>query len=226
MRLLLAIFLFMLVSFECKASSKMVFKADDFGRGSINSWKNFFNVAKKNGVEVSVGLIVGDLRNNEAFSSLLTETLIHHNFDYFHHGRIHDCSSKNTVFSEGSAEKQAQILREDKALIETEFNIKLISFGAPCNKVNEHTGSALEMAKYKKCYFPYKNDFVFSGEKYVRTIDIETAPGRINLKYFFSEFKVGQEKYIFQIHPGLWRKKEFDDFAFMLNFCREDSVCD
>ena len=92
---LVAIALLALIAFSSQATTYAV-KADDFGRGDIRAWENFFRELEPMGVKIYVGVVLEDLRNNPQALEMFTYLKRNPNIRFFYHG--HDQLPRSRSF--------------------------------------------------------------------------------------------------------------------------------
>lgn len=208
-----------LVSFSSQAATYAV-KADDFGRGDMAAWENFFRELEPMGVKIYLGVVLTDLRNNPKALDMFNYLKRNPNIRFFYHGHTHDCGVDETgrKFGEFIAplSEQEALLADGKAWLAESGETSYI-FNAPCGASDKRTAAALANTGYDVWFYPKKDrDDFFSGCKVRYTAKVENPTFTPNFETFGQQFKYIENKggeHLLQVHAGAWGGAKLAEFV-------------
>jgi hypothetical protein len=208
--------LLMLVSVSGQAGT-IILKADDFSRGG--SWYTFLQTAVKEAVPVNIGVISDDLREagSPKAKDILNKMQPYLNqFAFFYHGKDHNCDKASSIFLAGDLTLQNNTLRADLNLLNTQYQLDIKAFGAPCNHANEYTATALNSNKVGIWLLPYVDVTGYEGDIFTRRLNLEVSPGKTDIQAFLNNLNnipdTSDATIIVQFHPGLWKASDLENF--------------
>ncbi|MEO1530159.1 MAG: hypothetical protein AAFX06_32570 [Planctomycetota bacterium] len=195
---------------------QIVIKADDFGRHDhLDCWKRFVDIAHGLGVPVAIGVVGSHLTSIERerldWIAQIPPDLV----EWWNHGFSHEghSDSLTTEFVQKAMAEQADSIRRTQSLMKDKLKIDATTFGAPFNRNDKNTESALRSVRDLKYWFfplnaPQSESLIAIGAR--PRFRIENSRHQLcendlcNVSQELSELNAGISP--LQLHPGKWTK--------------------
>ena len=198
---------------------KIIFKFDDLVNCDETVLK-LDNIVQKRNLKVCWGIIGKSLENPDPnYITFLKENNLK-NYHFFNHGYLHLVGPEFEFFKKTKNEQEIFIKRTQDVVFE-KTGIKLNSFGAPCNHVDENTKFALETVPDIRYWFYGFDDF--SGCNIKRLIDMENGVGNPDFIFFYNNLnKVKNDNNILTLqgHPYMWNETQNVNFCLIVKFLK------
>jgi len=221
----------------------IIFKLDDLRTGAYSRYVDITEWAVENEVPLSYGMICNfvDAKGNEDGIQAIKDMVETGYVEIWCHGYDHsstvDENGKATglsaeFFGDLDAEGQAAILRKcvDNVYEKTDGVVKIQSFGAPHNTINDYTVKALEMVPEFKTMLASGSTFRESDSflHLNSVLHIESSTGVLHpydkIKEFHDTRATGKPYMIYQAHGAYWNDESFDYFKQFVNYLKTKDV--
>lgn len=211
----------------------VILKADDLGHdpsGSLSpEWRAFLNYAQAADLSVGLGLIgrfleSGSpefLRDVQSFAADPRIEIWNHGYDHVLDGR-HPDGSTFAEFQGTSLEHQVDHLRRTQRLAREKIGLTLRAFGAPGNRIDQHTAAALrEIPEIAIWLFglPHTGLLVLP-----RVLDVEDPIRRPSFERFVEAYSSDHPVLTLQLHPSAWTAGDLQEFRRVVEFLRQRHV--
>lgn len=198
---------------------KIIFKFDDL----VDCGETVLELdkfIKREKLKVCWGIIGKSLENPDPNYIIFLKENNLKNYHFFNHGYLHLGGPKYEFFQNSKNEQEAYIRKTQNIVLER-TGIKLNSFGAPCNHIDNNTKLALENFSDIK-YWYYGLD-EFKGTNIERLIDMENGVGNPDFIFFYNNLnkvKNGNNILTLQGHPYMWNETQKVNFYLIVKFLK------
>lgn len=214
-------------------TTKIIFKCDDL-EGVSDNVSLFDKIVQDTGIKVSWGIIGRFLENaDEQYISWIKDKNIGGNYEFWNHGYYHGRNYgpgyiQDTVyeyeFQKPSVLQQVSFIKKTQKIMQEKLGIKMQCFGAPANHISWKTVIALFLCRDIKAWF-----YGIKFDKYIftRSVEIEFPCGHVDFEKFKDRYlKWGKQRdlIVYQLHPNMWKKKDFEEFRQVVDFLKQDNV--
>lgn len=200
----------------------IILKSDDFVLS--DQWKRYIQYIENKQIKACLGVVAKELFN-ESLCVWSRSLLKKNNFEFWNHGLTHDCGD-HPEFKGSSYEEQLDHIRNAQKIFKDNLGITPLAFGAPCNMIDENTSRALIDIEDIKIWLYGKKGW--SGITLERWGNIEVPTGHPDYQQFVENYDQGHwEQYdclVFQIHPGWWEDRRWEEFEKIIDFLTEKEV--
>ena len=203
-----------------KPERYIILKMDDFaGIKSSKAQKRLNRFVYKEKIKVNWGIIGEWLTNfrkrkiNDALKALKSG-----HYAFFNHGYTHVMNEFRLL----SLEEQIEHLKMTQKITKERLGIKLVTFAAPCNALNENTLTAVE--SIPDFQFWLFGDVNFSKTNFVCELKIEDPFPTPNFEKFVMNFKNNSSSIlVLECHPNAWNSDNFDEFKKIIHFLKQNN---
>lgn len=181
--------------------NKVIFKFDDY-RSATPRVRKIDRFVRLFGVKITWGIIGCEAEKWTAKEVGWVKAAVNSGLYYFwNHGWTHS----HREF-EGLTKEEAVVhLQNTQKVVYGKLGIRLETFGAPCNALNDLTGEAVESVSDLKYWYYGREDF--SGKNYCRELELEYPlfhPSFVSFVKSFRRVKRPGAIYVVQGHPDYW----------------------
>ncbi|NDP19884.1 MAG: hypothetical protein GZ091_02210 [Paludibacter sp.] len=220
----------------------IIIKADDLMDTTPN-WNRFIKVVIDNQICAGIGVISKQLSSNKSISEIRRIAKIKQNnnfsvIEFWNHGYDHSKNGIETEFYGTDFEYQLSHIQKSQDFFIDSLQCISHSFGAPFNKTNSTTDSALKRYPDINVWMCYQKNEKENANKYwkdpkkkaIHSLDRNLI---LDVDYLFlKDFSMDvikknfnedkKKQYILiQIHPQLWDNKSFDNFRKLIRFYKD-----
>lgn len=215
----------------------VILKADDLGEMTPN-WERFINIILKDSICGSIGIIADRVKTESTLEEIhkISDYKRSNNFpviEFWNHGYNHIKNKNHTEFDGSTSEYQTNHLQMTQNFMEEKLQIQCHTFGAPYNRTDKNTLKALHSCPEICIWFCLKSLEKEEKQDWANPDDNLTSNfNKVLLDvdyYFYKIFPIEKmihnyskdelKPYIvIQVHPLMWKNKNFDDFESLINF--------
>ena len=214
--------------------SQLVFlKADDLDYDRVNiispRWQRFIGIIKKKKIKANMGLIGTSLeKGNSDYIAAVKQLAKNGRFEIWNHGYDHvlqQVSDAGEVYSEfqnsAFAYQKDHLLRTQR-LAKSKLGMVIHTFGAPGNRIDVNTKTALDdIADIKVWYYglPDPPRLVLK-----RMGELEFPAGNPDFEQFIARYQPENDYIVLQLHPNMWNDEQFAEFEKTIDFLIKQQV--
>ncbi|MGE5343327.1 MAG: DUF2334 domain-containing protein [Candidatus Omnitrophota bacterium] len=205
-------------------SPVVILKADDVVYS--DACRRFTDYIEQKKIKAALGVVAKSL-NDDSLCTWLRSLATKSNFEIWNHGLIHDCSEHQTSEFEGNPYlAQLHYLRKSQQLFKGKTGITCMTWGAPCNFIDENTARALSEVEDIKIW-------LFGGKESGKLVlerrgNIEFPTLKPDVASFVEKYnqdKLDQCDYlVFQLHPHSWDAANFAEFQKVIDYLLQKQV--
>ncbi|MCH7858648.1 MAG: DUF2334 domain-containing protein [Candidatus Marinimicrobia bacterium] len=196
----------------------IIIKADDLKAQFTENWQRFFMLMDIYQIPHSAGLICQTIRNLSPANRQNLSDRLEAQCELWLHGWDHFLSDSRAEFQGASFQEQYQHLRWSLDLVYRELSYTMHTFGAPGNRIDDHTAAALLAIPELIVWLWGKPVPGLFTIPITAVAESSTGVAR-DLDSFQARFqRYGSEDVItLQIHPNLWSDDDFTRFTAALD---------
>ena len=217
-------------------SGSIVLKLDDLvyveGGPVPERWDDFATLIMEKKVPASIGIIGNSLEvGKEDYFEWIRERNESGYFEFWNHGfdhsRIMQADLEIYEFSNSSLSDQVRTLRKTQDLAREKLGIEFVTFGAPYNRIDQNTVTALEE-------FPEIGIWLYgrTGAKTTKvlprtpTVGIEYPVHQPVFYHFWNNFYFRSAEPVITIqgHPNSWSESRLREFEMIVDYLKEIGV--
>ncbi|MFH1136205.1 MAG: DUF2334 domain-containing protein [Pseudomonadota bacterium] len=206
---------------------RIVLKADDMvynsDFGISKQWSRFLDYVVEKDLKAGVGILGNSLLTEDPrYFQILGQYLDTGRFEIWNHGFDHQLNAINpsgSVYSEfqnTTVEYQLEHLLKTQDLAQEKLGVVLTTFGAPGNKFDKNTETALRQVRDITVWLFGSPDSSKIAPQ--RMADMEFPGGNPVFFDFVNNYYPEVDLLVFQLHPGMWDEAKFAEFEKMIDF--------
>jgi len=217
-------------------AGSIVFKLDDLkyveGGPVSEPWDAFASLIMEKKIPASIGIIGNSLElGNEEYFNWIRERNESGYFEFWNHGYEHSRIIRNDQeiyeFSRSSLQDQVSTLRKTQDLAREKLGFEFVTFGAPFNRIDQNTVSALEE-------FPEIRIWLY-GRAEAKTTKVLSRTPTLGIEYpvhkpvfyhFWNNyyFRSSEPVITIQGHPNSWSEHRLREFERIVDYLQEIGV--
>jgi|GEM_PF-2546787 len=217
-------------------TGSIVLKLDDLkyveGGPVSRRWDNFASLIMEKKIPASIGIIGNSLElGNEDYFEWIRERNETGFFEFWNHGfnhsRIQQDDQEIYEFSNSSLQDQVTTLRKTQDLAREKLGIEFVTFGAPFNRIDQNTVTALEE-------FPEIGIWLY-GRAAAKSTKVLSRTPTVGIEYpvhwpvfyhFWNNyyFRSAESVITIQGHPNSWSEHRLREFEMIVDYLQEIGV--
>ena len=218
-------------------AGSIVLKLDDLryveGGPVSRRWDAFASLIMEKKIPASIGIIGNSLESgNEDYIDWIRRKHESGYFEFWNHGYEHSrilCDDQEIYeFSISSLQDQVSTLRKTQDLARAKLGFELVTFGAPYNRIDEHTAAAL-------AEFPEIRIWLYGREGTETTKTVLSRTPSVGIEYpvhwpvfyhFWNNYYFHSVEPVITIqgHPNSWSVSRLREFEMIVDYLREIGV--
>ena len=219
----LLVFCLSLVCMSSIAGPKVILKLDDvYVKNGKISCKDAIDEVARRGIKASFGIIA--LTTDETLGDGLAPYVAMKAedggplFEFWNHGLDH----KRPEFQGTGFDYQLEHFKKSDEIISGRSNLRMRTFGAPFNGVDENTAKALLAAgNFTHIFFAPEKLFEGTGVVVLNhRVNLENGTGNVEFAYLKKNFEASKytDFIVLQGHPNGWKEQKMKEFSQVLDY--------